>query len=269
VQFLYRWGALGMRLTARAAARDFIYQWLVPPLTRLVRSQPFWRLAGNRDVTRDRSFTRLRPLLPAGFLEEGGDLLDVGANDGLMESESYGFRRAGFRILYVEPNPRLVPVLQRRVRGTQHIVYPHAIDTSRYRYSMYREHSAVTDTAVRVVPLGAGNPDPALYHEVKGETLETRRVDDLIAFMALHAFRPRVVKLDLEDEGVERRVMEELLRAGVLPELLIMESGDRDPSLAERLARLGYARVLESGYNRYYLGRRPSQSRPGEGQQGA
>ena len=132
-------------------------------------------------------------------------------------------------------------------------MFPHAVDTTEFAYRMFREHHAITDTAVRIVDVSGPPPDEGLWHQVSDDTFTTRTVGQLLEFMQTHGFEPRIVKVDLEDVSIEGRVLSELLGSDLRPGLIIVESGDRERHLAALLAMLGYEQVLESGYNRYYF----------------
>lgn len=222
---------------------------VVNPLTAVLGLLRGRRPLLRKDVTRGKSFTRLKQLLPASFFS-GGTFLDIGANDGFTESESYGFRAMGFRCLFVEPNPELLKILARAASAGD-LIFPHALDTARYRYRLFRHKDDLLQSEVRILPAGVAER-PVDFYPIGGE-METRTVDDLLDFMRENGFsEPGIVKIDIESVELESAILGKLMDLGVLPEMFIVESGDRDAQLRERLAEAGYRRILECGYNRYY-----------------
>lgn len=204
-------------------------------------------LKRREDVTVEKTHTQLKNILPSSFFKYG-KMIDIGANDGILGSESYSFMKLGWPILYIEPNPNKIKILKKNILPNSYI-YPHALATEKYKYKLYRANSDLFETEVSIININS--LPPKNFHLLNKNTYETKTINDLIMFMTQHDFMiPKIIKIDIENSKLEAEIIMSFLRRKIYPELIIIEGGQH--FIHNELVSLLYKNIFNGGYNTYY-----------------
>lgn len=199
-------------------------------------------------------------------------VVDVGANDGVLSSNSYNLVQTGWSSVLVEPNPDLLSVA-RKMQGSlvdpwrdggQRICYVQAAMSggappTRMQLRIGADVVAMESSLVRGGEATGGNAKrEAVLAKLRGERTQsaqrTIEVDVLPARdVAIECDIPkRFGLLSVDAEGVGAEVLHDFLDEGFRPEFIIYEPlHNSEPwhVTKEFLERLGYRWVQRRGWN--------------------
>ncbi len=185
-----------------------------------------------------------------------GFCVEVGANDGINDSNTYYFEQVGWECVLVEPNPDLCRCIREARRG-------HLFECA---------VSATNGTALLSIAEGPGRAHgvsslgnrieaarriAAFGFTSKELTVQTRTLDDLLREAGI-ARRLSFVSIDVE--GHELEVLKGFSLDEWKPVILVVEdnSNFEDSSVPNYLGQFGYVRFNRTGVNDWYAHRSDS-----------
>jgi FkbM family methyltransferase len=179
---------------------------------------------------------------------EKGTYVDVGAQDPMFDSVSFGFYERGWRGIHVEASPRYAQAL--RDARPDEIVIEAAVSG---------EPGVLTFFEFPGTGLGTGDPDIARMHAEAGHAVSRIDVPAVTLDQVLHHLADRDVHwLKIDVEGMEADVLRSW-KGPIHPWIVVIES--RLPNSDQQSYDAWEKMILENGYtfvyfdglNRFYL----------------
>jgi FkbM family methyltransferase len=178
-----------------------------------------------------------------------GFYIDVGANDPVEGSVSYGFYEQGWQGITVEPLTHFAE-LHRALRSRDQLLEC-AVDNSAAPIVFWEFPGTGLSTGIEAI---------ARSHETAGRTPVRTTVPARALSSVFDLAGNRDIHwLKIDVEGMERRVVESWGQSRARPWIVVVEStmpGTKEPSPRDwepMLAALGYARAYFDGLNSYYV----------------
>ena len=182
--------------------------------------------------------------------KEKGFCVEVGANDGVNDSNTLHFERRGWRCLLVEPNPELCE--QIRASRTATVVECAASDRcgevtlfvaegAPYAHGVSTIHGGL-NAREKIRSYGFSSREIAVVSRTLDDILQENCQDAQIDFMSIDV------------EGHELTVLKGLSLNRWRPSILLMEdnSNYEDPMVRNYLKQRGYVPFLRTGVNDWY-----------------
>lgn len=180
---------------------------------------------------------------------QNGFYIDIGAQDPVVDSISYGLYNQGWRGVHVEPSPQYAEKL--RLARPDEVVEELLIGDEPSTKDFY----LIADTG-----LSTGDPLIAQSHDNKGFSIEKSTVNTMSLDSLLEKYKEKDIHwLKIDVEGLEKSVVDSWKRSEVRPWILIIESTvpmtqeqshhEWEGSIVEK----GYSFVYFDGLNRFYL----------------
>ena len=176
-----------------------------------------------------------------------GCCVEVGGNDGLLNSNSCHFEKLGWQTILIEPIPALCATIRAR-RPAAMVIECAASDGA----GTCDFHVAVGVDGMSTM-IGDGSHQRAIRREggrVETITVQMRTLDDILA----SADVTTIDFMTIDVEGAEMRVLAGISLARWRPRILIVEdnSHGRDPAVIEHLRNQGYVNFHRSGVNDWF-----------------
>lgn len=184
------------------------------------------------------------------FQKNDGICVEVGANDGVNDSNTYFFERIGWTCVLVEPNPQLCEQI-RKVRGAR--LFECALSSEGGNATLY-----IAEGADRAHGVSTISSDATVHERIKnyGFTtkpirVRTRTLDDVLTEMAL---TNAIDFVSIDVEGHELNVLEGFSIERWKPTIVIVEnnSNQEDIKVQKYFGENGYVIFKRTGVNDWY-----------------
>jgi FkbM family methyltransferase len=183
-----------------------------------------------------------------------GTCIEVGANDGMNDSTTLFFEKAGWDCILVEPNP----VLCKKIRSTRNArLYECAASDKRGTATLY-----IAEGAERAHGVSMISDEEEARHKIgsygfacRPVQVDTRTLDDILAEL-----KPRggIDFVSIDVEGRELEVLKGFSVERWMPVVIIIEDNTcfQDDSIRNYLKRFGYICFNRTGVNDWYAYRK-------------
>ena len=176
------------------------------------------------------------------FGDRPGTFVDVGANDPVVDSQTWHLEQRGWTGLLVEPDPDCCRRLRERRTGT---VVERACSSPANAGKTLQLHRAGAHSTVEARPIARGTAVPQEVVEVRCDTLD--------AILREHGVRPGFELLSMDIEGHELPALEGFDLARWRPQLVLLEDHVTHLDKHRHMASRGYELVLRTGLNSWYV----------------
>lgn len=179
--------------------------------------------------------------------------VEVGAYDGVTNSNAKYFQDNGANCIFIEPNPFVFKELEKN--APESLVYNVACGKSKSssNLNIVRLHdnkeSAVTSLELDQRLIDSHN-DRNLIKEIVSVPVEVLTLD-MILSRAL--FPANIDFISIDTEGTELDVLQGLSLDNYMIKLLVIENNFDDPEIGEYLSQFGYVRYQRYRVNDFYL----------------
>lgn len=182
--------------------------------------------------------------------KKNGVCVEVGANDGVNDSNSYFFELRGWKCVLIEPNPALCQEI-RRVRTAQ--LYECAVSSEIGCATLYIAEGAERSHGVSTI-----SSDQQVHDKIKGYgftrrpiQVKTRTLDDILLESQLTA---TIDFISIDVEGHELRVLEGFSIDKWQPRIIIIEDNEnyKDNKVQTYLKKYSYKKFKRTGVNDWY-----------------
>lgn len=183
-------------------------------------------------------------------------VIDLGANDGLIGSNSFNLVQLGWNAVLVEPLAQMMVLarenLESHRRDSQTFVFVEAAIGARDGEASFEVEGYIGNDLAQMEGrvVDAPTPTSRVVPMISPDTLMAR--PDIAALVAEAG--PLLLSVDIE--GQDAVVTTRLLELGLKPDAIIVETVHAGVDAAD-MARYGYEKVRHIGWNDIYL-RRPS-----------
>lgn len=177
-------------------------------------------------------------------------IIDVGAHDGIVGSNSKLLEQLGWHCVLVEPNPSLAALVRKHRKSE---VFECALSHEEGKAVLTVVGGAPGADGMSGIELPQSNRDriAAAGYTTREVTVRTTRLDTLLEEAGIDS-RPDVVSIDVE--GHEASVLAGLDIRRWSPRILIVEDNSdyADTRIPDWMQAHGYRRVFRSGVNDWY-----------------
>ncbi|WBY00960.1 FkbM family methyltransferase [Ramlibacter tataouinensis] len=181
-------------------------------------------------------------LVQAFFGDRPGFYVDVGANDPVLDSQSWHLEQRGWTGLLVEPDPDCAQRLREQRTGT---VIERACSSAANAGQMLLLHRAGPHSTVEAQPIARGTAIPRESVAVRCDTLDH--------ILAEHGVRPGFDLLSVDIEGHELVALSGFDFARWQPRLVLLEDHVIHLAKHRLMQSQGYRLVLRTGLNSWYM----------------
>jgi len=183
-------------------------------------------------------------LVQAFFGDPPGFYVDVGANDPVLDSQSWHLEQRGWTGLLVEPDPDCCRRLREQRTGT---VVEKACSSPANAGQQLLLRRAGPHSTVEEQPIARGTPVPAETVAVACDTLDH--------ILQEHGVRPGFDLLSVDIEGHELVALSGFDFARWQPRLVLLEDHVTHLAKHRLMSAAGYQLVLRTGLNAWYVPR--------------
>lgn len=182
--------------------------------------------------------------------KKSGVCVEVGANDGVNDSNSYFFEQRGWTCILIEPNPALCQEI-RKVRTAQ--LYECAVSYETGSATLYIAEGAERSHGVSTI-----SRDQQVHDKIKSYgfsrrpiQVKTRTLDDILLESELET---TIDFISIDVEGHELQVLEGFSIDKWKPLIIIVEDNEnyKDNRVRSYLKKYGYKEFKRTGVNDWY-----------------
>ncbi len=181
-------------------------------------------------------------LVRAFFGAQPGFYVDVGANDPVVDSQSWHLEQLGWTGLLVEPDPDCCMRLREQRKGT--VVQKACSCPANAGHDLLLRRAGPHST-VEDAPIALGVAVPLDTVAVACDTLD--------GILRAHGVQPGFGLLSIDIEGHELAALEGLDLAHWQPRLVLLEDHVTHLRKHRRMCELGYQLVMRTGLNSWYV----------------
>ncbi len=180
---------------------------------------------------------------------EKGFYIDIGAQDPIFDSVSYGFYEKGWRGVHVEPNIFYAS----KIKALR-------LDEEVLQFAIATEEKSISFFEIPETGLSTGNASIALEHQKNGFKVKEVIVDTLRLDSLLHPYANKDIHwMKIDVEGMESEVLKSWSDSPIRPWIVVVESTlpltqiETFNDWEELLICKGYVYVYFDGLNRFYV----------------